>query len=90
MLDLNDGERAYMQDMRMPSTDTNGNEVMVGLTLEETLRMLEHSRRFLTGDRDRSESGQADYMSLQRKHEFARRQVLGAENELRNLQGNTH
>ena len=90
MLDLNDGERAYMQEMRILSTDRNGNEVMVGLSLEETLRMLEHNRRFLSGDRDRNESSRDDYLRLHEKHERARLQVLGAENELRNLKGDIH
>lgn len=90
MLDLNDGERAYMQEMRILTTDTEGNEVMVGLTLDETLIMLEHNRRFLAGDRDRSEAGRESYLRLHEKHERARLQVLGAENELRNYKGEVH
>lgn len=90
MLNLSEGDRAYMIEMRMLSTDQEGNEVMVGLTLDETLRMLEYNRRFLANERDRSESARADYRALQQRHERARLQVLGAENELRNLKGKIH
>lgn len=89
-LDITDSDRNYMNEMRMLGADQDGNEVMVGLTQEETLRMLEHNRRFLTGDRDRNRDSRADYLTLHRKHERVRMQILSAENEARNLKGPMH
>ncbi|RON88445.1 hypothetical protein [Pseudomonas fluorescens] len=89
-LDITDSDRNYMNEMRMLGKDQDGNEVMVGLTREETLRMLEHNRRFLANDRDRSKEGRADYLKLHEKHERVRMQILSAENEARNLKGPMH
>ena len=90
MLDLTDDARAYMSEMRILSTDFEGNEIMVGLTRDETLRMLEHNRRFLANDRDRNEKSRGDYLALHERHEKARLQVLFAENEARQLNGPMH
>lgn len=79
-----------MNEMRMLGKDQDGNEVMVGLTREETLRVLEHNRRFLANDRDRNKDVRADYLKLHEKHERVRMQILSAENEARNLKGPMH
>ena len=89
-LDITDSDRNYMNEMRMLGKDQDGNEVMVGLTREETLRMLEHNRRFLANDRDRNKDVRADYLKLHEKHERVRMQILSAENEARNLKGPMH
>lgn len=89
-LDITDSDRNYMNEMRMLGKDQDGNEVMVGLTREETLRVLEHNRRFLANDRDRNKDVRADYLKLHEKHERVRMQILSAENEARNLKGPLH
>lgn len=89
-LDITDSDRNYMNEMRMLGKDQDGNEVMVGLTREETLRVLEHNRRFLANDRDRNKDVRADYLKLHEKHERVRMQILSAENEARNLKGPMH
>lgn len=89
-LDIADSDRNYMNEMRMLGKDQDGNEVMVGLTREETLRVLEHNRRFLANDRDRNKDVRADYLKLHEKHERVRMQILSAENEARNLKGPMH
>jgi hypothetical protein len=67
--------------MRALNTDTSGNEVLVGLTLEETAFYMTYGRQFLTGNRDHSNEDK--YMALHDKHEAARLGVLGAEIYLR-------
>lgn len=69
--------------MRAISTDENGREVLVGLTLEETAWYMQHSRRFLTADRHHAPESKQKYLQLHDKHERARFGVLGAEHQLR-------
>lgn len=82
MFTFTNDERAYLTEMRAITTDTNGIEFLVGLTLEETAFYMGHARKFLTGDRDRHKADR--YLELHDKHEAARFDVLGAEIYLRN------
>jgi hypothetical protein len=82
MFSFTNDERAYLTEMRSITTDTNGNEILVGLTLEETAFYMGRARQFLTGDRDRHNADR--YLELHDKHEAARFGVLGAEIYLRN------
>lgn len=71
------GERAYLDEMRMLSTDNAGNEIFVGLTVEESMAYYKFSRpshRF-NGDDEEQER----YLSLNEKMQRARFAVLGAE-----------
>ena len=81
MLDLSDSEREQLTEMRALSYDSDGREVFIGLTQEETIRYLQHRRKFRTGQRDRE--ARAEYLQLHDKHERARLQVLGMEHTLR-------
>ena len=45
MFSFTDDERTFLIEMRALSTDTNGDEILVGLTLEETAFYMNHSRK---------------------------------------------
>lgn len=83
MLDLEPGEREFMMEMRMLSTDRDGQEILVGLTHAESLRFLTYSRNRLKPDRDHDPESEDDHEDLQSRHEMARLRVLAAEAELR-------
>jgi hypothetical protein len=80
MLNLTDGERAYFDEMRSLGVDSNGNQVLVGLTLEESLFYLAYSR----GEAGvKSHEDKSRYLELHEKHETTRLQIVFAEVELR-------
>jgi hypothetical protein len=81
MFEFTDSERAYLIEMRAITTDAQGREVLVGLSLEETAVYMAHCRAFLTGDRDRD--GRDAYLRLHDKHERARLEVIGTEHYVR-------
>ena len=68
--------------MRAITTDAQGREILVGLSLDETTTYLKLSRDLLTadgGDTDDSDT----YLTLHDKHERARLEVLGVEHIVR-------
>ncbi|MHB0775386.1 hypothetical protein [Halomonas sp. WWR20] len=69
-LDLTQEERDYMGELRMLTTDSQDNEVIVGLSRDESTRYIESNRVFLAGDGGNLDIN--DYMALQEKHERAR------------------
>ncbi len=81
MFSFTDDERAYLAEMRAITTDAQGCEILVGLTLEETEFYVTHSRDLLEGRRNHAESER--YLALHDKHEAARLGVLAAENQRR-------
>ena len=81
MFEFTESERAYLKEMRAISTDSQGREVLVGLTVEETALYMAHSRAFLSGNRDRD--NRDAYLRLHDKHERARLEVIGTEHYLR-------
>lgn len=87
---FSDNERTYLAEMRAISTDENGSEILVGLTVEETAWYMQHSRRFLTEDRDHEPENKKKYLQLHEKHERARFVVLGAEHQLRTNNPSKH
>jgi hypothetical protein len=82
MFAFTEAERATLMEIRAITTDSKGQELLVGLTLEETAFCMEHRRRFLTPDRDRE--GRARYLELMERHEKERLSVIGSEIQLRN------
>jgi len=80
MLNLTDVERAYFNDMRSLGVDSSGNEVLVGLTLEESLFYLAYSRGEAGA---KSHEDNSKYLELHEKHEATRLQIVFAEVELR-------
>ena len=78
MLVLTDIQRAYLGKIRALSKDLHGNEIFVGLTLEESLRYNFLSES-LFGQEHRTQEDVDEYLSLVQKHEYSRRQLLGSE-----------
>lgn len=79
MLRLTEGEKNYLLEMRALSTDTQGNDVYVGLTSSESERYHFLSDPHKSLERSESE----EYLALNDKHELARLLVIDAENTLR-------
>jgi len=69
--------REYLTELRALSKDECGEDVLVGLTSEETEFYLAYSFGKKKGERS------DHYLQLNDKHELARRDVLLAENEFR-------
>ena len=82
MFAFEDGEKSYLREMRALTTDSQGRDVLVGLSFEETEIYVNHSRALLRGDRDRESRDL--YLQLHEKHERARLEVIGTEHYLRN------
>lgn len=87
-LELTEAERAFQTEMRGLSTDHDGNEILVGLTVEESTWYIEHNRQWLAERLDdsapnKSREGRVRHRELHEKHERARFQILGAEHVLR-------
>ena len=74
-----DADRDVLNEMRALSTDSEGREILVGLTIEETVFYMEYVRNRMQGH---SQNG-ARYLELHEKHECARFAVLGAEHYVR-------
>jgi hypothetical protein len=83
MFEFSDSERVWHTEMRGISTDEQGREVLVGLTMEETVFYVTRTRNRGSGVRDSDPGNRARFLELGQKHERARLQVIGAEIELR-------
>ncbi len=81
MFAFTEDEKAYLIEMRALTTDSQGQDVLVGLSREETEVYVSHSRAFLRGDRDRD--NRDIYLQLHEKHERMRLEVIGTEHYLR-------
>jgi hypothetical protein len=88
MFSFTEDERAYLTEMRKITTDARGNEVLVGLTLEETDFYINHTRQRITGEDNQRNGGK--YLDLHEKHERARLEILGAEIYLRDENPTLH
>ncbi|MFA7281786.1 MAG: hypothetical protein WC100_17010 [Sterolibacterium sp.] len=64
------------------TTDAQGREILVGLTLEETAEFIEDARNFLAGKRG-SPRQEERYLELHEKHHRALIGVVVGENQLR-------
>lgn len=81
MFTFTEAERVYLTEMRAITKDSQGREILVGLTLDETTVYMDFVRKSRTGEHD---CGDAEvYLRLNEKHERARFAVLGAEHVLR-------
>lgn len=76
-MEFSDDERAYLNEMRKLSTDNAGNEIFVGLTVEESEEYYRFTRLSYSYKGDHEELDRA--VKLGDKHEAARFTVLGAE-----------
>lgn len=81
MFVFTDGERASLREMSALTTDSNGREVLAGLTADETELVMLHRRDFAKGIRHREQ--RARVLDLVDKHERARLLIIGAEVQLR-------
>ena len=78
-----ESERIFLTEMRAITTDSQGQEVLVGLTMLETEFYLDYSRRGFGGADNLGREDGARYLELCNKHECARLSILAAENQLR-------
>lgn len=79
MLELKPGARAYLLAIRALSTDGEGNEIFVGMTLRESTWYQQYLDESFYGDPDRTDGSQEKYLSLQDRHESARLAVIAEE-----------
>lgn len=86
MFAFTDEERARYLETGQIGPDEQGNEIFVGLTLEETAFCMDHKRRFLTPGRVRDPGNKKTFLELMNKHHLARYAV----NELRNQNPTRH
>ncbi len=86
--DLPAERQAHLKEMRAIGEDNEGNEVLVGLTVEETSFYLNYVQQRLVGDDDPIDGER--YLKFHDKHEKARFSVLGAERILRTENPSIH
>jgi len=79
-----DADRAYLAKMRAITTNAQGQEVLVGLSAEETAFYMAYAKQRKEGPHKSGDGDQDRYLELHDKHEHARFAVLAAENQLRN------
>lgn len=83
MLNITEADRHYLVELRALTTDEAGNEVLVGLTTEESQWYLDYSKRTMTS-RDPDDGSEAErYLRLNDRHEIARREAIVLESEAR-------
>lgn len=78
---FNDAERNFLNEISALSTDSKGREILVGLTIEETIFYMEYAQKRIQGHHDSQNRDR--YLELHDKHERARFAVLGAEHYIR-------
>jgi hypothetical protein len=76
MLEFQPGARAYLLDIHALSTDGDGNEVFVGMTLKESVWYQQYLEDSFSGNADRTDDSQERYLALHDKHEGARQTVI--------------
>ena len=84
MTTFTDADRIYLNEMRAITTNTKGEEILVGLTLQQTEFYMEFSNRSLTSNQRTSDEDRNRYLDLNEKHEKERLSILAAEIQLRN------
>ncbi len=82
MFAFTDAERTYFQEMRAIAKDERGQEVLVGLTYEETDFYLAYGR-ILGQPKRASRADRQVYLRLHDRHERMRLDVVGTEIYLR-------
>lgn len=82
-------ERIYLAERMAITKDCNGDEVLVGLSLEETFTYMEYVRSCLNRnhiDRD----AQATHLALDTKHEKARAELINVDRFIRTVNPTKH
>ena len=80
MFAFTEDERAYLRQVGALATDSRGNEVLAGLTAEETAFYVEYGRAWARGTRA-APGVREKYLALWRKHEQHRKAIVGAEEQ---------
>ena len=75
MLTLTKEERAFLQELAGLSSDSRGNEIYVGLNLDES----ERYRVLSNSSHENTFKEKDEYLALQDKHDFVRFQILDTE-----------
>lgn len=83
LLDLSDSERGQFTFLHALTTNLQCDEVLVGLTAEESCFYVRHLRVRSTAGHRFSKEDSARYLAMNDKHEMARLAVIAAENQLR-------
>jgi hypothetical protein len=78
MLEITDGERAFLTEMRGLGVDAKGSEILVGLTVEESREYIKYLNSRMIGAHPDSETSDR-YLALNDKYEVARHAVLAPE-----------
>ncbi|MBV2179694.1 MAG: hypothetical protein KUL86_00490 [Castellaniella sp.] len=79
MLEFQPGARAHLLKIHALSTDGDGNEVFVGMTLKESVWYQLYLEESFNGETDRTDGSQERYLALHDKHEDARQTVIADE-----------
>ena len=87
-LRIDESERSYLTEMRALGADSQGCEVLVGLSRAESEWYLAYLQRVRDDCRDPDDS--AKYLQLHETHERCRMGILGAEAELRDTKPVRH
>ncbi len=88
MLDLTVEEREELTLSGALAIDAAGQEILVGLTVEESMFLIEHRKRFLAGDRDYDSHKRSIELTI--KHEASRLAVLGSKIQKRHKNPTFH
>jgi len=76
-LDLTEAERAFLTEMIDLGNDDAGNEVLVGLTVEESVYLIDRSRQLFFRRKPTSKEDARRAVELRERHEIARLTALG-------------
>ena len=74
--EFDDSERVFLSEMRALALDEKNREVFVGLSLEETVFYVTHTRMRGQGTPDSDPKNRDRYLQLHSKHEWHRQQVV--------------
>jgi hypothetical protein len=72
MCDFTETERQYLTAAGSLTRDEKGREVLVGLTDEESAKLMAHRRRFSAGNRLPDTATLSSWLELAERHELAR------------------
>jgi hypothetical protein len=73
---FSDSERTHLSEMRAIAIDEQGRQVLVGLSMDETVFYQTYIRRRAAGTRERDRTNQPRFQELHQKHEWHRMQVI--------------
>ena len=72
MRQLTDAERQYLTDTQSLTRDEAGREVLIGLTDQESNRLMTYRRRLAAGNTDQDPENLTIWLELAERHALAR------------------